>query len=145
MRKTLISLVLAAVVAGCAAPVHNATALVPARVTTSQEKLPGPHLSGNPSSALVAANRELSLTLRIALDAKDLPRPPRPGLNVALCIDTSGSMEGKAIDDARKAALAFVDALKPGDWVSVVTFDSKSNVLVPSSQVDESCARGSVR
>jgi len=105
--------------------------------TSSAMPLLHPKLVGDASSAIAPANHELALTVRIAIDAKDLPRPPRPALNVALCIDTSGSMEGKPIADARKAALAFVDSLKPGDWVSVVTFDSKMNLLVPATQIDD--------
>lgn len=114
----------------------KSTALLAA--DSKKELAAGPRVLGDASSGLVPAGREFAMTLRIAIDAKDLPRPPRPALNVSLCIDTSGSMEGKPIEDARKAALAFVDALKPGDYVSVVTFDSKAKLLVPTQVVDES-------
>lgn len=136
MRQSPFVFLFAALISmGCAKTTSQHAVLMP---TGASQTLPaGPRVLGDASSALVPAGREFAVTLRIAIDAKDLPRPPRPSLNVALCIDTSGSMEGKAMDDARKAALAFVDALRPGDYVSVVTFDSKAHLLVPAQRVDE--------
>jgi Ca-activated chloride channel family protein len=137
MRKSTFAFLalLALSAVGCAETHHGQTVLA---ANTAAQLSPGPKVLGDASSTLVPAGREFALTLRIAIDAKDLPRPPRPALNVSLCIDTSGSMEGKPIEDARKAALAFVDALRPGDYVSVVTFDSKARLLVPAQLVDES-------
>src|SRR5690606_22829637 len=63
-------------------------------------------------------------------------RPPGP-VNVALCIDTSGSMEGKAIEEARRAAIELVGALKNGDRLAVIAFHTKTEVVVPSTALDE--------
>jgi Ca-activated chloride channel family protein len=60
----------------------------------------------------------------------------RPAINIGLVIDTSGSMEGGPIADARTAASALVDALRPGDRLAVVTFGSRTEVLVPSTVLD---------
>lgn len=61
----------------------------------------------------------------------------RAAINIGLVIDTSGSMEGGPIADARTAAGALVDALRPGDRLAVVTFGSRTEVLVPSTVLDE--------
>jgi Ca-activated chloride channel homolog len=61
----------------------------------------------------------------------------RPAINLGVVIDTSGSMEGGPIADARTAAAALLDALRPGDRLSVVTFDSRTEVLLPSTILDE--------
>lgn len=76
---------------------------------------------------------EVIARLRVATRAAP---SKRPAINVGLVIDTSGSMEGAPIADARTAANAFVDALRPGDRLAVVTFDSRTEVLLPSTVLD---------
>jgi Ca-activated chloride channel family protein len=56
-------------------------------------------------------------------------------VNLGLLVDTSGSMEGKAIIDARAASLALVASLAPEDRISIVVFDSKAEVLLPSTRL----------
>jgi Ca-activated chloride channel family protein len=75
------------------------------------------------------------VTGRLTIDSHIDANTPRPSLNVALCIDTSGSMEGRAIDDARKAALSFLAGIKPGDGFSLVTFDTTAHVVVPATRM----------
>ena len=55
---------------------------------------------------------------------------------MALAVDTSGSMEGAAIKDAREAALRMIDALKDGDRLAVVIFHSRTEVLLRSTELD---------
>src|ERR671926_1161083 len=47
---------------------------------------------------------------------------------VALVLDTSGSTEF-SISDMQRAALAFVEQLKPADRVTVISFDDRIDVL----------------
>src|SRR5690606_23751305 len=53
-----------------------------------------------------------------------------------LVVDTSGSMEGDAIVQARTAALTLLGDLRDGDVLSVVTFGSAPQVLVPAAVLD---------
>jgi Ca-activated chloride channel family protein len=46
-------------------------------------------------------------------------------------------MEGKAIEDARAAAAALVESLSARDRLAIVVFDSKAEVLLPSTPVAE--------
>ncbi|MBI2892511.1 MAG: VWA domain-containing protein [Deltaproteobacteria bacterium] len=68
-------------------------------------------------------------------------RPPvagrRPPINLALVVDTSGSMEGGPIADARTASLALLETLAEGDRLAVVVFHSRTEVLLPSTELDE--------
>ncbi len=48
-------------------------------------------------------------------------------------IDTSGSMEGASMRQARKALLLALDRLQPGDWFNVIQFSSDASVLFPDS------------
>lgn len=84
---------------------------------------------------LVAADRAGEIRVRLRVDASKLAHSKRPPINVVLVMDSSGSMEGKAIEDARAAALALVDGLAEGDRLAVVTFDSLARVLVASTTV----------
>lgn len=84
----------------------------------------------------VPARDQREVIARLRVDTRPLERARRPALNLALAVDTSGSMRGDAIDNARAAALALVDALDDGDRLSVVAFHSGVQVLLPSTAVD---------
>jgi Ca-activated chloride channel family protein len=56
-------------------------------------------------------------------------------VNLALVIDRSGSMKGSRIRNAVSAATAAVDRLNDGDVVSVVTFDTQVQVVVPPAAI----------
>jgi Ca-activated chloride channel family protein len=59
----------------------------------------------------------------------------RAPVNLALVIDRSGSMKGTRIRNAISAAQAAVDLLSDGDVVSVVTFDTQTQVVVPVTTI----------
>jgi hypothetical protein len=74
------------------------------------------------------------LNLRIALVGADVVADRAP-LSVHIVLDTSGSMAGRAIQDAREAAEAVVNKLQPSDDFSMVTFSNTAQVLVPDGAV----------
>ena len=98
-------------------------------------------LEATPSQALVAAGQPSLLGLRVRIRTTDLPRGESPPVNLALVIDTSSSMEGAPIEDARAAALEAMTQLSDGDRLSLVTFDSTARVLVPSTVLDAQSRR----
>jgi Ca-activated chloride channel homolog len=89
---------------------------------------------GNP---LVKTGASQSMFARIEVGAAPRPAHGRPPVNLVLLVDTSGSMEGKAITDARSASLALLDTMSPKDHFAVVSFDSKADVLLPSTRIDD--------
>ncbi len=93
-------------------------------------------MTGEPTASLVAANATSELGVRVRIAARELPGAKRPPLNLGLVLDTSGSMEGKAIAELRRSARQLVEKLRPGDRVSVVTFHSRAEVLVPGTVID---------
>jgi Ca-activated chloride channel family protein len=134
MRQPTLAL-LAALALGAMACTHaESTTVTHAMLATA---LPGPHVDGAISTKMVPALRDSVVTARLSIDSRIDASTPRPSLNVALCIDTSGSMEGKAIDDARKAALSFLAGIKPGDGFSLVTFDTAAHVVVPATRMTD--------
>lgn len=58
-------------------------------------------------------------------------RAARPKLSVSLVVDTSGSMSGHSIEQARAAARALVDKLEPSDELAIVAFSSEARVVLP--------------
>src|SRR6185312_14048288 len=48
-------------------------------------------------------------------------------------IDTSGSMSGPSIDQARQALLFGLSMLQPGDWFNVIRFSSEATSVFPES------------
>jgi Ca-activated chloride channel family protein len=83
----------------------------------------------------IAADRPAVLTARVRMSAATAENAERPPLALVLVVDTSGSMAGTAIEDARAAARAFVEPLRDDDRISVVTFDSRAEVLVEATSV----------
>lgn len=69
----------------------------------------------------------------------DTPRSAaasRAPLDVALVVDTSGSMSGEKIENARTAAASFIDGLAEGDVVSLYAFSDSVRELAPPTAVD---------
>ncbi len=67
----------------------------------------------------------------------DVKRPP---VNVAIVLDKSGSMQGEKIRQAREAAKLAIGRLTADDIVSVISYDSTVNVLVPATRVSDKSA-----
>ncbi len=77
--------------------------------------------------------------LEVLVTAPDtVSRSQRVPLNLALVIDTSGSMdqEGK-LDYVKQAAIAMLQLLRPEDRLSIIAYDDEARVLFPSRPVQE--------
>jgi Ca-activated chloride channel family protein len=103
--------------AGVAAPTEKALAM---HIATEMSKLPP---EGGPV--------HLALTLRSTAATP----AGRPEMAVHLVMDTSGSMSGAAIEQARQAALQLVGLLQPEDRFSLVSYNSGASVVVADGPV----------
>lgn len=61
----------------------------------------------------------------------------RAPLNVAIVLDKSSSMAGQKMREARRAAMETVRRLSPRDIVSVITYDSVVEVVVPATRATD--------
>ncbi len=52
-----------------------------------------------------------------------------PEINLVLVVDTSGSMAGAGIQNARQAVLRFIEQLNPNDRIALVSFSDEVKVL----------------
>ena len=83
-----------------------------------------PRMAVSPAGQLVYV-----LATAQATDAVQAVRFP---LNFCFVLDTSGSMSGKKIEAVRTAVSMLVEQMLPDDMVSVVSFSSKGQVIVPA-------------
>ncbi len=74
--------------------------------------------------------------LGVWVDVPSASRHARAPADVALVIDTSGSMAGPKIENARAAARTLVDRLANGDIVPLVTFSDEARELVRPTVLD---------
>ncbi|GGO88144.1 hypothetical protein GCM10011348_42960 [Marinobacterium nitratireducens] len=104
---------------------------------------------------LLARAQDVTLDLSLATPVMDAGAPQkafikigldgfeRSGLreriaaNVAIVLDKSGSMSGDKIANAREAAIMAIGRLDERDIVSVVTYDSRVEVVVPATRLLE--------
>jgi len=94
---------------------------------------------------------QLSYVLLEVMPTAQLANIQMP-INFCLVLDRSGSMDGQKLSDMKTAAKLAIDHLTPQDSFSLVIFDDKVDVLVPSQtggntlqfkqQIDEIFARG---
>lgn len=57
-------------------------------------------------------------------------------LNFSLVLDRSGSMGGEEISQLRQAVKSLIGQLQPNDYISIVAFNSRTEVLVPATTVN---------
>ncbi|MEM6994278.1 MAG: VWA domain-containing protein [Myxococcota bacterium] len=96
------------------------------------------HVDGRLGHAALAAEAggETFLMLTIGAAADQVASTTAP-VNLSIVVDRSRSMEGQRMANALDAARGMVRRLRPGDSVSVVTYNSSTDVLVPSTVIDD--------
>ncbi|MEL7369288.1 MAG: VWA domain-containing protein [Myxococcota bacterium] len=85
---------------------------------------------------VVAAGVEQKNYLKIGLTGFEPEQTShRSSVNLAIVLDRSSSMAGEKFERAKAAALMVVDRLSADDILSVITYDSTVDVLVPATKV----------
>ncbi len=100
------------------------------------------HLRANFDNAYIysqgAGERYLEIEVVVpggVVRPEDYPRPP---LNIALVLDTSGSMAAaNKIGFVKDAARAMIDRLRYGDRFALVAYDDLARVLLPSEALED--------
>ncbi len=57
-----------------------------------------------------------------------------PPLNVCLVLDRWTSMQGRRLDTLKSSAKTLVNRLRPHDYLSIVTFSDRAEVLIPATR-----------
>lgn len=119
---------------GCAA--------VCALATTAAAQAPKPSdlvIDIDVGEPIMIADQDGRAYIEIAITGFE-PTGTRAPVNLGLVIDRSSSMRGERLERAKTAALMVVDRLGPADTLSVVTFDSVAETLVPATKVTDPAA-----
>ncbi|MGK7930097.1 MAG: VWA domain-containing protein [Microcystaceae cyanobacterium] len=77
--------------------------------------------------------RQLSLSTAAVNNISDHSLP----LNLCLVLDHSGSMDGQPLETVKLAAIRLIEQLNPQDSLSVIAFDHRAKVIVPSQSVSD--------
>ena len=93
-------------------------------------------MQGALGNRFVRAGETTEVVARLHIDVSAVRGAHRPPINLAVVVDTSGSMEGAPIGDARAATRALLSQLQQGDRLAVVAFSSTAEVLLPSTVID---------
>lgn len=87
---------------------------------------------------VMIADQEQTAYVKITLGGFALPSAQkRSPINLALVLDRSSSMSGDKLEKAKEAALMVVDRLQDDDIISVISYDSTVEVLVPAARASE--------
>ncbi|HET6385179.1 MAG TPA: VWA domain-containing protein [Armatimonadota bacterium] len=89
-------------------------------------------LAGHRYALSTSSSREHFLVQIRAAETQASRRMP---LNLCLLIDRSGSMDGEPLDYVKRACGYVVDLLEPTDILSIVTFETQVDVLMPARRV----------
>jgi Ca-activated chloride channel family protein len=66
-------------------------------------------------------------------------------LNLCLVLDRSGSMGGSKMDNLREATTLVIDLLQPQDYLAVIFFNSRHEVVFPSRQISDEARRAELK
>jgi Ca-activated chloride channel family protein len=114
-------------------------------LTTPAAPASSVELNAAPATPMVLAGANQTAYVRIALEGLAPIKSGRNPVNVAIVLDRSGSMRGHKIAEAKRAATMALEWLDDDDIVSVVTYESTVNVLVPATKLhDRSAVRRAI-
>ncbi len=90
------------------------------------------------ASPVIAAGLKQTTFIKVGLTGFKLDdKADRTPANIAIVLDKSGSMSGNKIVNAKQAARMAVGLLNKNDIVSIISYDSTVNVLVPATKVTD--------
>ncbi len=96
------------------------------------------NLRVNLATPVMEAERSHKAFIKISLEGfKQESDQERIPANIAIVLDKSGSMQGDKIRQAREAAIMAIRRLNAQDIVSVVSYDSRVQVVVPATRVSD--------
>ena len=116
---------------------HSAFCIAAALAVASAAADPAVSVVVAPERKVLASDKPETAVVKVGLTGAALPAGDRPAVNLALVLDRSGSMFGDRIARAREAAIAAVQRLDERDYVSVVVFDDRIDVLAGAQTASE--------
>ena len=89
------------------------------------------------SKSQIAVNKAIDVDIVINFQGEDELKTSRRSINLSLVLDRSGSMSGRPLRNALKAAEQLVEFLQPEDYLSVVVYDDVAETVVSPQPVKD--------
>jgi Ca-activated chloride channel family protein len=103
----------------------------------------GPTVGGSPLQTRIRMDANGDIYVGIWIDAPDAVRPTtRAPMAVSLVVDTSGSMAGEKIENARLAASSLLESMVDGDVVSIYAFNQSVTEIAPPTVMSAATRSG---
>lgn len=93
-----------------------------------------PEIGREPTAAVFTENVDGETYAMVVLTPPQTVSTLRLPRETIFIIDTSGSMEGESMEQARDALALALDQLQPADYFNVIEFDSDTQMLFPSAR-----------
>lgn len=107
----------------------------PARIAIATPELDG-FLALTEGAVLAHGTRELFAELRLQARAVEGQTERRP-VALAVVLDTSGSMTGEKIEQAKRSVLELIERMHADDRIAIVAYSHEATVVQPLARVDE--------
>lgn len=98
---------------------------------------PGAHgtVSLSHTSILAGQDTTLFADVRVVADATETKSVARAPISLAVVLDTSGSMQGEKMDEAKRSVLRLLSDMRDDDEITVVRYDDNSELIQPLAKV----------
>lgn len=131
-------LVLARTPAGAQTPLAAAAAVTPSGANATSFSGPGAHGTFSLSHSRVLAGSAQRVFAELVLKADPAPQQAvvRAPLSLVVVLDTSGSMAGDKIEQAKQSVIQLIRDLRDDDEIALVRYASDSELLQPLARAD---------
>jgi Ca-activated chloride channel family protein len=103
---------------------------------TSAFSGPGVHGSvGLSHGKVLWGSSHVYAEVKLAADASDDRAKERAPLSIAVVLDTSGSMSGEKIEQARQSVLRLIGDMRDDDEIAIIRFSDSNEVIQPLTRV----------
>ena len=129
-------LVLARTPAGATTPPHQ-TRVDPAGINGIRFQGPGAHgsLSLSHGKVLLGNEQRVLAELRLRADTLGDAVTERAPLSLVVMLDTSGSMDGEKIRQAKRSVISLIRQMRDDDEIALVSYDSNARLVQPMMRV----------
>jgi Ca-activated chloride channel family protein len=103
---------------------------------------PGARGTFSLSHGKVLADGRQRVFAELRVRADETEAVERAPLSIAIVLDTSGSMDGDKLAEARRSVIRMLDQMRPDDEVAFVRYDSHAHLMQPMARVSD--VRGSL-
>lgn len=118
-------------------PVHESWLTTAEGKNATTFRGPGAHgtFSLSHTKVLAGAASPVYAELKLSADADGETAKVRAPISLAVVLDTSGSMSGEKIEDAKRSVLRLLADMRDEDEIAMVRYSSSSEVLQPLTRV----------